>query len=469
MQPASSLQAPAVAAAASVVGRYLFYAGTPFFGDVLASDKSALLPGQVGGFANVSSYIGGIDEIAIDVSNAAASYAASDFTFRVGSTSDPSTWAAAPVPLSVTVVAGAGSGGSSRVYVKWADGSIVNQWLQVIFTPANDVFYFGSLVGATSGLQVSSADEAAVRADPKTLLSPAAATDVCDFNHDGKVDALDQLTSRCAIGNSLIALAAPTPPVVPVAYDWHEQTINGVLNIWAPNPTDFGSTWTVTDPNALFGTDGVPQITGVHQGPIGDCYFLAAGGGIAYSDPARLESLISNDATRGWQVTFQYWNSATFTYVPVVVHTSKQLSTSLQTEANGEVWSLVLEKAYAAFRTWNGTTSQNTMASLDLGYPSAALTALGDLNTTIAYTTMSQQALYNTLQTDLAAHKPVLFTTSTTAPTMVQSHVYIIVGVSTSTSGTLTIETYNPWGFYDTRTETDLLSNGVGTLVIGTY
>lgn len=465
LNAATALENP-VGAAASVVGRYIYYAETPRFGDVLAADKTALLPGQTAGFSNITSYAGGIDEIAIDIANAASSYAASDFIFRAGVTSDPATWSAAPAPLSVTVVPGAGVSGSTRVYVKWADGTIVNQWLQVKFSPANDVFYFGNLVGAVNGLQVSAADEAAVRANPKTLLHPAAATEACDFNHDGKVDAVDQLTARGRVGEWLCVLAPPLPPV---AYDWHQQTINGVLNIWAPNPSDFGTTWTVTDPNALFGSDSVPQLEGVYQGSISDCYFIAAGGSLALNNPSRIQAIVSEDSYGGWAVTFKWWNTQLFTYVPVVVHTSKQLSSSLQHVANGEVWSLVLEKAYACLRSWNGTTSVNTMASLNFGYPSASLTALGDTNTTISYSTMSQATLYSTIDAAIAARKPVLFTTSGTAPTMVKSHVYVITGVFTDTSGVRWIKTYNPWGFYDTRTQTDLLSNGVGSIVIGTY
>ncbi|HVT79706.1 MAG TPA: C2 family cysteine protease [Phycisphaerae bacterium] len=451
---------------ASVVGRYALYAQSPLYGDAIAADKTALLPGQTGGFSNITSYVGGINEIAVDVSNAATSYAASDFTFRVGMTGDPSTWLSAPVPQSVTVVPGAGTGGSTRVYVKWSDAAIANEWLQVTFAPAGDVFYFGNLVGATNSLQVTAADESNVRADPHTMLNPAAVSNGCDFNRDGKVDALDQLISRASLGASLLAFAAPP---VGASYDWHTQTINGVLNIWAPNPTDFGATWTVSDPNALFGADGVPQIEALHQGPTGDCYFLAAGGGLAFSNPSRIQAMVSNDALGGWAVSFQVWNSQLFQYAPVIVHTSKTLSTSLQTMANGEVWILVLEKAYASMRTWNGSTSTNTMASLNLGYPATALTALSDINSTIPYTSMTQQTVYTTMQNALAAHKPVLFTTSGTAPTMVRSHVYIIVGVSTDTSGTLWVKTYNPWGFYDTRSMSDLLPNGVGTLVIGTY
>jgi len=459
----------------TVVGRYLVYGGTPLQGDAAAPDKTALLPGQAASFFNVSSYSKGINEILIDVSNGAASYSASDFTFRAGLTGDPSTWAAAPAPYSITTTPGAGLGGSTRITIRWTDGAIVNQWLQVSLNAAGDTFYYGNLPGDTGGasgnpLVVSALDENAVRQNPMTLLSSAPLTSVYDFNRDGKVNSIDALIARKANGDGLSNFVAPVLVTQPVqeAYDWHTETINGVLNVWAPNPGDFGATFAVTDPAALFGSDGVPQITALHQGPIADCYFLAAAGSVALSNPGRIESIEKNDTGGGWAVTFQYWNQNTGTYQPVVIHTDDELSSTLQYEANGEVWVMVLEKAYAAFRTWNGSTSTNTMASLGWGFPGVALSALNDNNLSISYGMMTNAALASTIQNDLAANEPLLFQTSTSAPDMVQSHVYVITGISTDAGGTVWVTTYNPWGFYDTRSESDLISNGIGSLVVGT-
>jgi hypothetical protein len=437
-------------------------------GDVLASDKSVLLPTQTASFANITSYTLGINELALDIANAAASYSAADFVFRAGLSGVPDSWSLAPAPTSITVAPGAGTGGSERLVIRWADGAIANEWLQVNFTPLGDVFYVGNLIGAANTLQVNAGDEAVARNNCTTMLAPASVTNPCDFNRDGKVDAIDQLVARAAFGDTLPALTAPSI-TGPVSYDWHTQIIGGALNIWAPNPGDFGSTFTVTDPTMLFGPDGVPQIEGVHQGAIADCYFLASGGALAYSNPSRLESLIQNDPGGGWSVTFQYWSSVVYRDVPVVIHTSNQLSSTLQTVANGEVWPLVLEKAYAAFRTWNGSTSQNTMASLGWGFAGSALLALGDDCVSRSITYMTPQDVYAMLSTALANGQPILFHTSATAPTMVQSHVYAITGVSTDTHGVCWVTTYNPWGFYETRTESDLLLNSAGMLVIGAH
>lgn len=465
----TNVASTAAGASPTVAGHYIYYGGTAYFGDVLASDKSVLLPTATATAANVTSFAGGINEIVLDVANAAATYAASDFTFRVGTTGDPYSWGNAPAPTSITVSAGAGVGGSSRVYVRWSDGAIANQWLQVIFAPAADTFYVGNLVGSTDSFQVTAATETAARSNTTSFLAPASITNTYDFNRDGRVDATDQLIARAANGAALPVLSAPAVPVAPASYDWHTQTINGALNIWAPNPGDFGATFTVTDPTMLFGSDGVPQIEGVHQGPIADCYFLSAAGSLAYENPARIEALVKNDAGGGWAVTFQYLNSSTGLYSPVVIHTNNQLSSSLQNVSNNEVWSLVLEKAYAAFRTWNGISSTNTMASIGWGYPGSAFSGLSDNNASVYIGGMTQQGFYSTLQNDLAAGLPITYQTSASAPTMIQSHVYVITAVSTDASGNRWITTYNPWGFYDVRSESDLLANGIGTIVVGTH
>jgi hypothetical protein len=242
--------------------------------------------------------------------------------------------------------------------------------------------------------------------------------------------------------------------------------INGVLNVWAPNPYDFGATYAVTDSSALFGADGVPQLTSLHQGPTADCYFLAAEGSLAFNNPSKITSIVSNDNSGGWAVTFQYWDTLSLSMRPIVFHTSKELSAGLQFP-QGEVWTAVMEKAYAAFRTWNGLTSTNTMASLNWGYGGTAFTALSETYSGPYYIGMPQSWDYSTLQNALNARQPILFHTSAAAPSMIASHVYIITGVSTDASGTMWVQTYNPWGFYDTRSMSDLLQNGTGSFVIG--
>lgn len=96
-----------------IVSRRLFYNNSKYDGNnssansaddaALASDKSALLPGGTATFANVSSYSRGINGIMLDLAGSHPSITAADFTFNIGNNNVPSTWAAWPAPLSVTV------------------------------------------------------------------------------------------------------------------------------------------------------------------------------------------------------------------------------------------------------------------------------------------------------------------------------------------------------------------------------
>ena len=213
-----------------VVANTLFYNRSLFDGHngssniadsfAIAKDKQALLPGQTASFANISSYSKGINGIIIDVANLGnVTPTLADFTFKMGTGGDPSTWKTAPMPDNPAVYPGQGIGGSTRIELIWPDYSITNTWLQVTM-PVNpvtglarpDVFYFGSLVGYSGGslvnnqFKVTSADELSARHDPHPFFRPAPITNVNDFNRDGKVDATDQIIARNNGGAALDVL-----------------------------------------------------------------------------------------------------------------------------------------------------------------------------------------------------------------------------------------------------------------------
>ena len=225
---------------AKVAGRYLFYNGSVFDGNNLsatrqddsavATDKQPLMPGSTGQFANISSYSQGINGLMIDISNLPTVPTLADFSFGVGTSSDPSLWTAAAAPNAIRVRAGAGNGGATRVEFTWANGSIINEWLQVtvqadastgLKTPG--VFYFGSLVGCTDAatttntMVVTSSDLAGTRADLHGFLNPVDQTNIHDFNRDGRVDLTDQSIVRleARAGVSLNRLTAPIAGTMP--------------------------------------------------------------------------------------------------------------------------------------------------------------------------------------------------------------------------------------------------------------
>jgi hypothetical protein len=221
---------------AKIAGRYLFYNDSIFDGNnvnanrlddgALATDKQALLPGGTGQFANISSYVQGINGLMIDISNLPTSPTLADYSFAVGTSNNTSTWAPAPAPAAVLVRAAAGTGGSTRVDFTWANGSITNEWLQVTVKAnadtglaAPDVFYFGNLIGCADAAEppgvfvVTTADLTATRQDLHGFLNPVDPTNIHDFNRDGRVDLTDEaiVKAEASAGVSLTALTPNAP------------------------------------------------------------------------------------------------------------------------------------------------------------------------------------------------------------------------------------------------------------------
>jgi hypothetical protein len=215
----------------AVAGRHVFYNNSAFDGRnrlanaaddaAIATDKSALLPGRPAAFANYTASSNGVNGIMIDVAGMPEGTARGpipgDFIFKAGNGGNPSDWATVSAPASVAVRRGAGVGGSDRITITWADGAIRNKWLQVtvkagnvIGLPADDVFYFGNLVGetgnASSPVRVNAVDVTATRAAQRTASGVAGRF---DFNRDGRVNAADLAVVRGAMNKTLAPLTAP--------------------------------------------------------------------------------------------------------------------------------------------------------------------------------------------------------------------------------------------------------------------
>lgn len=190
--------------------------------NAIAPDKQPLLPGQTATFANYTSYSKGINGVFVDVVNVPNQLTLSDFSFKVGNTSDPSTWIAAPTP-SLIYMPGMGDGGTDRYEMIWPDNSIKGEWLQISILPtvnstlpSSDSIYFGNAPGETgndpTNAFVDGSDFAFARDDPHNFLNPAAITDKADFNRDSFVDGSDLAIARDGATNFLTALNLITTP-----------------------------------------------------------------------------------------------------------------------------------------------------------------------------------------------------------------------------------------------------------------
>jgi len=213
-----------VGLSASVAGHHIFYNNSTWDagGDddaAIAIDKAPLLPGQSPAPANYTSYIRGINGIMVDIYNETGTPTGSDFGFRINEADNPDTWTSAPVPT-VSVRPGEGVIGSDRVTFVWADGAILNQWLEVTVIAnantglaADEVFYFGNSVGDTNGDGHVDGGDYNEMVGEFGQRGGLGALDA-DFDGSGQVNLVDFMIARGAAGNTVLA---PTPPVAPSA------------------------------------------------------------------------------------------------------------------------------------------------------------------------------------------------------------------------------------------------------------
>jgi hypothetical protein len=216
---------------ATILGRYTFYGDSAFDTSTtsvqaaIAPDKTALLPRQTATFANYTSYVKGVNGIAIDAANWPAAPVASDFILKAGNNAIPSTWTTITQAATFSIERGAGTGGSDRIVIRLPDNTYRNEWVQVTVNPtadtglsSPDVFYFGNAVGddghGLTNAIVDSSNEAGARRDAHGFASSASLADLYDFNRDGSVNITDQLIARASVDTAATALQYFTAPTL---------------------------------------------------------------------------------------------------------------------------------------------------------------------------------------------------------------------------------------------------------------
>jgi len=206
-----------------VTGRHIFYNNSAFDGesdnDAIATDKQALLPGQLATFANYTSYSGGINGIMVGIENLSdpdnlnIETVENYFQFNADNTMDPTTWPDAPSPIEVSVTQLPDTT-TYRIKLIWEDNAIMKEWLQIkVLANANtglqdeDVFYFGNAIGecgnafqdadpTNNETKVNATDMLSARNNTRNFLNPAPIDFVYDYNRDKKVNAVDMLIAR---------------------------------------------------------------------------------------------------------------------------------------------------------------------------------------------------------------------------------------------------------------------------------
>jgi hypothetical protein len=209
-----------VIAIPDIVGRHLFYNNSVSPGGGLsggdddnqpAVGKAPLLPGGMPQAANYTSYYRGINGVIVDIDAMSGEPTDADFRIRVTESDGSAAWSDGPAPT-VSVLPGQGQYDSDRVTLTWADGAIVNQWLEVTLLcddeggqlglPENDVFLFGSAVGDCDG------DGQVAKSDYKTLMSQLGRSQnglAADLDGNGEVNLADFTIMRKSFGNDITA------------------------------------------------------------------------------------------------------------------------------------------------------------------------------------------------------------------------------------------------------------------------
>jgi hypothetical protein len=195
----------------AITGRYTFYNGSAF-GEAIATDKTALLPGETAAFTNYTSYSGGITGIFIDFDAIPGTLTAADFDFYVSA--DGETWT--PV-IDPTV-----SQSDNRVKCIWAAGTITNKWLRVtVLATENtglsnpDVHYWGNLVAEVTGdfvvaaIHPGDADLEAIIANVDFVDTNKPITSLYDINRDKAILYDDFLLASENNGATLVQLVVP--------------------------------------------------------------------------------------------------------------------------------------------------------------------------------------------------------------------------------------------------------------------
>jgi hypothetical protein len=123
---------------------------------------------------------------------------------------------------------------------------------------------------------------------------------------------------------------------------------NGSLNVAA-------SPYSVPGGNlSLYGPAGVPVVTDVNQGQLGDCQLMASLAEVAYRDPDAIESMFSDNHNGSYTVRLFNYN----THQPIYITVNDELPNgggNFAQVANGVLWPALAEKAMAQ---WDGSSYQ---------------------------------------------------------------------------------------------------------------
>ncbi len=184
------------------------------------------------------------------------------------------------------------------------------------------------------------------------------------------------------------------------------------------------------------------DMTHVHQGQLGDCWFVASAGVVADKDPEWIRQHIHQNEDGSWTVTF-YRKDGAGGYEPIQVTVPNTVPEyGVKGDAGNPSWLSIYEKAAAQFMGGSYSDADSDFASVGM-----------EMVTGRASTTTIFPGSLQDIQRDLqngqmytASSKPLVDTPWLGADQrIVPRHVYMIDEVKTI-DGQLKIHVVNPWG-----------------------
>lgn len=204
-----------------------------------------------------------------------------------------------------------------------------------------------------------------------------------------------------------------------------------------PNPTDSGATTKIY--LSLFGAG--PVAGDVNQGQTGDCYFLAALAGFAAQQPQLIRNSVADLGDGTYAVEFYSNGTPVFVRVNSAFSVNKAGGCNFaHPGADDTIWAMVMEKAFAWFRT-----GANTYNSIGEGWMSEAFADLNAPYIDFGPWVFSDSQLYNMFDFDLKNAEPIVLATIPSAPDLVSGHVYTLIGLQ-KVHGVNEYIIRNPWG-----------------------
>ena len=194
----------------------------------------------------------------------------------------------------------------------------------------------------------------------------------------------------------------------------------------------------------------------IHQGALGDCYFVASLGEVALKNQSAITNMfvVNGDGT----YTVRFYKNGVAEYVTVDSYLPTNSGGGLlyanrgvyYANASNELWTALAEKAYVQMNEMGWTRGSlsgsglNSYAAIEGGYIYAALGHItGQATAAFAYTTGATS--FTTFVNAYNQGKMIGFASKVTpaSSSVVGSHAYAVVGYD-ATNQTITL--FNPWG-----------------------